>query len=122
VYLTPSFVMPRRDLAEAQAELYARGRPPGRFCWLSWRALDRLESADPVFADMRRLLDRLDLRGFHGVRSAGEPVATWTFTPARWRMECVPPTTGSAWRFDPHHGRSWKWSAPQSDPSWRFST
>ncbi len=30
VYLTPSFVMPRSDLVEAQEELRARGRPPGR--------------------------------------------------------------------------------------------
>jgi hypothetical protein len=121
VYLTPSFVMPRLDLAEAQAELRAKKRPPGRFCWLSWRALDHLNGSEPLIVDLHRLLDRLDLRGFHGVRPVENPVSRWEFATEPWRMKGSASRCETKWRFDRHGGRVWNWSMMTSGSNWRFA-
>lgn len=120
VYLTPSFVMPRSDLVEAQDELRARNRTAGRFCWLSWRELERLEYVDPVTAELRRLLVRLGLRAFHGIGRLGPIHADWSFTKALWRAKTEPAHLEATWRFDRLGARRWQWSSPGSLPGWRF--
>ena len=80
VYLTADMGLPRHELIESAREYQSKypNREPPVLAWLGWRMLHRL-APSPLLTDLRRLLERLDLIDFHGLRFPDERDWEWKF-------------------------------------------
>ena len=83
IYLTRNIGVPRDELEASQrAVLKGLSKSPFSCCWSSWHQLYEIgpEKNSPIMADIRALLERLNLVFFHGI-SSFSPVDTinWHF-------------------------------------------
>jgi hypothetical protein len=109
VYLTADFAIPRGELSQSSEDAgRIEGLPPLEPCWLSWRQLrdvvpeegeEKGGASERILADIRRLLDRLDLSLFRGIRSIeGVGEINWSYR-EELRVRAVPEVGPIDWRF-----------------------
>ena len=113
IFLTAHLSAPTADIVESARKHVTFGRT-FKCYWLSWRHLSNIPVSHPLLHDLHRLLDRLNLIFFAGIRLfRARPIRSWMFARPLFAFDRP---QDLRWRF----GHEYNFADKRYVLNWRF--